>query len=335
MPGSSYFQHTEQEQDLVQDLIDESINMMGERLYYIPRSLSADGFDLSIFNEDRLSTFDNAFPFIGYIEGAQMEGSGFLMQKFGEIVDYSYNITISRKEFSRAIGQHGGSPLIERPAEGDLIYFPNTDQLLQIQFVDDKQSFLQLGKFHTYKLTCELMQYNNQQFNTNNSEIDVFESLKSVNQNPNRSLNGGVTDFEIVDPGAGYQLPPEIVINSLTGSGAMFFVSLDEETGGISGIQITDPGSQYHSDDQAIVIGPCEKQAVLKPIIKTITEHAGDGYGSNVVFNQADKEDNQNTWHDGKTPFGGLKQDEVCNIDHNLQPCECTDKEKDFVLGNF
>lgn len=335
MPGSSYFQHTAQEQDLVQDLIDESIQINGERLYYIPRSMSADGFDLSIFNEDRLSTFDNAFPFVGYIEGAQMDGSGFLMQKFGELVDYSYTITISRTEFSKSIGQHGGSQLIERPAEGDLIYFPNTSQLLEVKFVDDKSYFLQLGKFHTFKLTCELMQYNNQELNTGNADIDIFESLKTVNQDPNRSLHGGVVDFEIIDPGSGYQNPPEIVINSLTGSDAMFFVTLDEETGGISGIQVTDPGQQYHGDDQAIVIGACTTQAQVVPIIKTVIENASDGYASNVVFNQADKEDNTNTWHDGNTPFGGLKHEDYCNVDHTLEPCQCTDEEKQFVLGSF
>lgn len=334
MPGSPYFQHTDFEQDLVQDLIDESIQINGEKLYYIPRTMSADGFDLSIFNEDRLSTFDNAYPFVGYIEGSQMEGSGFLMQKFGEIVDYSYNITISKSEFSRSIGQYGGSQLIERPTEGDLIYFPNTSQLLEIKFVDDKSYFLELGKFHTYKLTCELMQYNNQEINTNIADIDVFESLKTLNNDPGRSLNGGITGFEIVDPGEGYQDIPEIVINSITGSGAVFFANVDED-GKLTDIQITDPGYQYHSDDQAIVIGRCTKQAQIIPIIDVVVEHAGDGYGSNVALDQADMEDNQNKWHDDDTPFGGLKHDDYCNIDHNANICQCTDEEKQFVLDNF
>lgn len=276
--------HEQSEQDLLEDLIDESIHIHGETFYYIPRTISnSDG--LNIFNEDRNSIFKNAYPFTGYLENPSsgLEGNGYLMQKFGAVIDYNATITVSRREWAKEVGFHGTTPIPDSPASGDLIYWPLTDQLFEIKFVDDKLNpFAQLGQFYTYRLTIELMQYSSQTIDTGIQEIDKFETLKTFDTNADDSLWGGIVGFDIVKPGDGYQQPPQVVIDSLTGNGAQFFVDLDEESGAINDIVVTDPGQGYHSMDRAYVIGQCADRAEIVPVIRTIVENAGEGYGTNT-----------------------------------------------------
>ena len=276
--------HEETEQDLLEDLIDESIQIHGEKFYYIPRKLSGDD-SINIFNEDRNSIFEHAHQFTGYLENANMglEGNGYLMQKFGAVVDYNATITVSRREWAKEVGFNGTTPLPDSPCSGDLIYWPLTDQLFEIKFVDDKLNpFAQLGAFYTYRITVELMQYSSQTINTGINDIDKFETLKTFDTNADNSLWGGIVRFDIVKPGDGYQEPPEVVIDSLTGSGAKFFVDLNEDSGAINDIVVTDPGFGYHSMDKAYVIGQCTDRAVVVPVIRTIVENAGEGYGTNT-----------------------------------------------------
>lgn len=271
------------EQDLLEDLINESINIHGQKFYYITRTLSTDP-EIDIFNEDRNSIFQHAFEFTGYIENANtvLEGNGYMMQKFGAIVDYNATITVSHREWNKRVGFHGKSILPDSPASGDLIYYPLTDQLFQIQYVNDKtEPFAQLGRFYTYRLSISLFQYSSQHINTGLGEIDTFETLKTFDTNADNSKWGGVVGFDIVDPGDGYQEIPEIVVDSLTGSGCSLFVDLNEENGSINDIVINDPGFGYHSDDKAYVIGRCTHKAVVVPVIRTVVENAGSGYGTN------------------------------------------------------
>ena len=276
--------HEESEQDLLEDLIDESIQIHGEQFYYIPRTLSnSDG--INIFNEDRNSIFKNAYPFTGYLENPSsgLEGNGYLMQKFGAVIDYNATLTVSHREWAKKVGFHGTTPIPDTPASGDLIYWPLTDQLFEIKFVDDKLNpFAQLGAFYTYRLTIELMQYSSQTIDTGYQEIDKFETLKTFDTNADKSLWGGIVRFDIVKPGDGYQHPPQIVIDSLTGNGAEFFVDLNEESGAINDVIVTDPGQGYHSMDRAYVIGQCTDRAEIVPVIRTIVENAGEGYGTNT-----------------------------------------------------
>lgn len=271
------------ESDLIADLIDESINIHSQQFYYVARTISSTS-DIAIFNEDRNSIFKDAMPFSGYLETYQtFEGNGFLMQKFGGIVDYSATITISKREQEKSIGRFGKTTIPNRPNEGDLIYWPTTDQLFEILFVDDKHIMPTIGNMYTYKLNVNLFQYSNEHIDTEVPEIDVFESLKTYNQDPDHSLWGGVSEVEIIDRGSGYSEPPQIVIDSLTGAHAQFFVTLGDD-GGIDGIEVVDSGEQYHSTDKAYVIGSCDQQAKVRPIFRTIIENVGDGYASNQEF---------------------------------------------------
>ena len=272
-----------QESDLIADLIDESINITSQQFYYIARTISTTS-DLAIFNEDRNSVFKDAMPFSGYLETYQtFDGNGFLMQKFGGIVDYNATITISKREWEQSIGRFGKTTIPNRPNEGDLIYWPTTDQLFEITFCDDKPIMPTLGSLYTYKISISLFQYSNEHIDTGVPEIDVFESLKTYNQDPDRSLWGGISEVEVVKRGSGYSEPPQIVVDSLTGGHAQLFAVIGED-GGLDAVQVVESGEQYHSTDRAYVIGSCTEQAVVRPIIRTIVENVGDGYASNQEF---------------------------------------------------
>ena len=66
MALNTYFsQGTTGEQGLVEDLVIEQIKMFGKNVYYIPRTLVKQD---TVFGEDTMSKFDDAFEIEAYIE---------------------------------------------------------------------------------------------------------------------------------------------------------------------------------------------------------------------------------------------------------------------------
>lgn len=185
MATNPYFtQGTVNEQDLIEDLIIESLKIYGKDFLYIPRTqVSTD----KIFGEDRLSKFEHAYPIEMYFDNINsFAGQGAMIQKFGLLMDQSATLTVARKRWNDLIGSHGTSVLPNRPAEGDLLYYPLTKGLFEIKFVKHQEPFYQLGKLYTYKLDIELFQYSSEKIDTGIPAIDQFETLKSfdVNINP-------------------------------------------------------------------------------------------------------------------------------------------------------
>lgn len=180
-------QGTSPEQNLVEDLIIECLGIYSVEVQYIPRTLVSKD---EILGEDRLSTFENAFPIAAYFENIDtFDGGGFMVQKFGLMVEQSATITIARKTWNDLVGVTGQSILPNRPCEGDLIYFPLSKGLFEIKFVQHQDPFYQLGKLYVYKLQIELFQYASEKLNTGESEIDVFETLKSFDETINPDVD--------------------------------------------------------------------------------------------------------------------------------------------------
>lgn len=174
-----YFSHgTRNEQYLLEDLIVESISIWGQQFYYIPRTLVAKD---EILGEDRLSKFKEAFPIDMYLESVDgFEGQGAFIQKFGLMMEQSATLTCARRTWERVIGKHGETVLPNRPCEGDLLYFPLTNGLFEIKFVDHQDPFYQLKKLYVYRIQVELFQYASEKMETGIAAIDVFESLKTM-----------------------------------------------------------------------------------------------------------------------------------------------------------
>lgn len=187
MARNPYFtQGTTGEQNLLEDIIIESLKIYGQDFYYLPRKHNSVD---KIFGEDRLSSFEHAYLIEMYFDNVtQFAGQGAMIQKFGLLMDQSATLTVARKRWEELIGSQGTTYLPNRPNEGDLLYYPLTKGLFEIKFVQHQEPFYQLGKLYTYKLDIELFQYSSERIDTGIPEIDVFENLKSFDTSVNPEI---------------------------------------------------------------------------------------------------------------------------------------------------
>lgn len=187
MATNFYFQSgntsgTTNEQRLLEDLIIESIKIYGHDVYYLPRSSVKPD---EVLGEDVMSRFENAYPVEMYLTNVQgWEGDGELFTKFGIQVTDQATFVISKRRWEEAVGSNPDEvlQLPTRPAEGDLIYFPKTNSMFEIKFVQHLNPFYQVGKFYVYSMSCELYQYSSEQFNTGVDEIDEAETVGTQDQ---------------------------------------------------------------------------------------------------------------------------------------------------------
>lgn len=187
MPLNQYFYSTAtgtqgslNEQDLLADLVEESIQIWGQEFVYMPRQLV--GKD-EILGEDRLSKFTYAYPLEMYVETPQgFVGQGEFVSKFGLYIEQSIQVSVSRRRWSQVVATAGKAILSERPAEGDLLYYPITKRLFEIKYVEKETNFYQLGSLPTWKMTIELFQYASEKLDTNIPEIDAFEDANSMDE---------------------------------------------------------------------------------------------------------------------------------------------------------
>lgn len=174
--SSNVTQGAASEQGIVEDLIIESIQIYGVDFYYIPRTLVAKD---EILGEDRMSEFKNAYPIEMYVDSSNYIDNTSFMDKFGLMINQTATLTVARKRWDRLVGSKGTSILPNRPAEGDLLYFPLSKGLFEIMYVEDKNPFFQLGKLYVYKLQVELFKYGSEKIDTGVPAIDIFETKKS------------------------------------------------------------------------------------------------------------------------------------------------------------
>lgn len=174
MPLNSLFPHTGtiNEQNLVESLIIESIKQYGKEFFYIPRTLVAVD---DILGEDNLSKFQNAYQIEGYLDNIDnFGGQGAFMSKFGMYIEEQAQITIARSRWEDLVSRYGTTIIPRRPAEGDLLYFPMTDGLFEIKFVEHQNPFYQLGRLYVYKLKIELFQYSSERIET---DLDAVNDI--------------------------------------------------------------------------------------------------------------------------------------------------------------
>lgn len=167
---------------LYESLITEAVNIHGDDFMYIPRTLVSKD---EILGEDRLSQFKNSYPIIMYVETTDgFEGQNAFMNKFGLNNEQSATLTVARRTWIQAVGQYGTQILPNRPAEGDLVYYPRTGNLMEIMFVQNQNPFYQLGQLYVYKLTVETFRYASETMQTGVQEIDAFNDLQTTGNKP-------------------------------------------------------------------------------------------------------------------------------------------------------
>jgi hypothetical protein len=170
MVTSTYFNNFKNftEQSLIEDLIVESIKIFGHDIYYLPRAtVNTD----RILNEPEYSTFSNYAQIEMYIKNTQgFEGEGDFLSKFGLEIREELTLSVARRSFLNDVARQFD---LLRPREGDVIYFPMTDDLFSIRFVEDKAIFYQMGALQMWDIYLEKFEYSNEVFNTGVYEIDV------------------------------------------------------------------------------------------------------------------------------------------------------------------
>jgi Virus neck protein len=207
--GSQYFNNYNSryhEQRLVEDLIVESIKIMGFDSFYIPNS--NEGARDLLYGEDPLKTFTSHFPMEMYLSTSNdYMGEQEFFSKFGLEIRNQVKVIVSKRTFSERIPQNTHT----RPLEGDLVFVPflnGTGELYEIKFVDQNKDFATLGRSvpYFYELSLEKFKYSNEMINTGHETIDVILQEESYS-----------VAF-IVGSGTGKYIPSENIYQSANGS---------------------------------------------------------------------------------------------------------------------
>jgi hypothetical protein len=164
------------EQNLLHDLIIESIRIYGEDMLYVPRKLN--NYD-QMLGADDSSSYETAILVELYIKSVDgFGGDGNFMSKFGLQIRDQVVFSIAQRVFAREVASITTQL---RPNEGDLIYFPLNDKCFQIKYVKKQEMFYPLGTLPIWELTCELFEYSNETINTGIPEIDKLQTQFSTN----------------------------------------------------------------------------------------------------------------------------------------------------------
>ena len=278
--------------------------MYGMDVYYIPRTFVRDA---TIMREVTSSAFRSYFIIEAYLNNFDgYGGQGDIMSKFGIQVKDEVTLTISRERYENYIAPFLNSrmmylidsnnndqvPLIHRPREGDLIYFPLGRRLFEIKYVEHEQPFYQLGKGYTYELQCELFEYEDEVLETSIDEIDSTIqnkgfintlSLIPISNRAEASITVGtgfINKLTIYNEGNSFKEAPEIYFTPPSGEGVEPRVvplltapnsNLIEQA--IKQLVIFNTGSGYTEEPQVEVIGGGGVGAIIKAGINT----AGSG----------------------------------------------------------
>ena len=181
MPTSPYFPTYHQghsgEQTLVQNLVDEQIKLFGSDIYYLPKTVLKD----ATLDEVRYTKFQDQFQ----IEMMLVNVMGFgdnaeFVSKFGLRITDEIIFRVSTNRWDEEVAEHSMSAKLEvpsRPNEGDLLYYPLTEDLYEIKYVGKEEPFFQFGKIQFYALTAELYEVGSDDLATGIAEIDAIEEL--------------------------------------------------------------------------------------------------------------------------------------------------------------
>jgi hypothetical protein len=138
-----------------------------------------------------------------------------MLAKFGMEIRDTASFVVSRKRFGQEVVPIAPTDRHEklkwRPCEGDLIYAPFSKSLFEIKFVEDEApGFYQINKKYVWTIRCELVQLNNEEFNTGFTEVDEM-----FNTNIDR-LNTSILDeggFTLLTEDGGVVLGEEYVVS--------------------------------------------------------------------------------------------------------------------------
>ena len=294
MPTSPYFPtyysgHSG-EQNLVQDLVDEQIKLFGSDVYYIPRVALQD----NTLDEIRYSKYQEQFQIEMILQNVMGFGDNAeFISKFGLRITDEIIFRVSTRRWDEEVAEHNPSLTLDsRPNEGDLLFFPLTEDIYEIKFVGKEEPFFQFGKIQFYAITAEIYEVGQDDFDTGVAAIDsveqLFDNAIKLVMDP-----GGTGDFTvgeevvgdeflakatstitgdavsgitITDGGAHYKVatPPTVTITGGGGSGATGTATVSS-SGIVNGITISSGGSGYTSAPTVTIdYSPKDNRAEVK-----------------------------------------------------------------------
>jgi hypothetical protein len=276
MPTSSYFptyyQGHSGEQGLVQDLVDEQIKLFGTDIYYIPKIVLQD----STLDEVRYTKYQEQFQIEMLLQNVMGFGDNSeFISKFGLRITDEIIFRVSTRRWDEEVADHNPNLTVSsRPNEGDLLYFPLTQDIYEIKFVGKEEPFFQFGKIQFYAITAEIYEVGSDDFDTGITEIDAIEQLfdnaiklvmdpggagdftvgeevvgdEFLAKATSAITGDAVSGITISDGGAHYKVatPPSVTISGGGGTGATATATVSS-TGIVNGITITSAGSGYTS----------------------------------------------------------------------------------------
>ena len=214
MGMNPYFsQSVRSEQNLYEDITIEALEIYGQGVYYLPRSIVNEN---TIFGDDIPSTFSSAHKVTMYIENIEgFDGEGDLFTRFGVEIRDEATFIVSRRRWERLVSRINTAVTIERPKEGDLIWLPMTKKLFQIMHVEHEQPFYQLSNLPTYKMRCQLFEYNDEDLDTGIDAIDAIETnyaytYKVVLNNTSSNIQVGDTASQLLDSATSLRMNGEV-----------------------------------------------------------------------------------------------------------------------------
>lgn len=300
---NTFFTHgTRNEQFLQQNLVEEFIKMFGMDVVYIPRQyINTD----DVFNEEIISRFDDSYILEAYLENAEgFQGGGDLLTKFGIRQSDEITLVISQQRFQDFISQYTKLDpdviLADRPAEGDLIYFPLTANYFEIKFVEHEQPFYQLGKNYVYKLKCELFEYQDEEGEVFDENEDLKDQgyvvkyyyLTTIGTTTTATPivgSGKITNISITNPGSKYNTAPIVTLSAPPSGGTQataksYLIAINSEGGNplksavirgtvlngtLRSVTVVDGGEGYDVDRTTISVSDPDTggvKAILRPI---------------------------------------------------------------------
>ena len=247
------------EQNLVQDLVDEQIKLFGTDVFYIPRVHLKD----KTLGEVIQSEFNQSYMIEMFLVNVEGFGSGAeFVSKFGLRITDEVTFVVSRRRWEQSANPALNLAIDGRPNEGDLVYYPMTEDLYEIKYVERETPFFQLGKQYFYQLTAEIYEQGADKFDTGIDEVDDIERQFSNITTLNLSLttretatgtlsvdsSGALTGATVTSAGTGYNEAPSVSITGgLNSSGGLVEATIAD--GGVVTLSVVNGGQGYEPDD--------------------------------------------------------------------------------------
>ena len=243
------------EQNLVQDLVDEQIKLFGTDVFYIPRVHLKD----KTLGEVIQSEFNQSYMIEMFLVNVEGFGSGSeFVSKFGLRITDEVTFVVSRRRWEQSANPALNLAIDGRPNEGDLVYYPMTEDLYEIKYVERETPFFQLGKQYFYQLTAELYEQGADKFDTGIDEIDdverQFSNITTLNVGLTSRITatgtvavgagGAIGSATVTLAGTGYNTAPGVTLGNV-GSGTGGSITTSIQDGGVVTLTVATGGSGY------------------------------------------------------------------------------------------